>query len=885
MKIWRKQGTKPIKDEAQEEVAEEELTDISQTSTPEKKEPKKDKMEEIYSTKDKQVKYKRQTPLEAEEAAKRTQQAKAVLTSGKAEITLNTPVQEDGFIELTSDFEEGTVIAEDIIEDVDQFSTPHSVHIQDIEEIDIDLDASTTVKKYERQTGSTTRHDERYKKTFEHEYERIFGRPKYDVTGEKIVAKIPTYQHESKINQIHLKAGRFTDVVESEYDEYLKSNDPTISKKHPNSHKDNEPKQSLLYTLSQLAHQKAEEPHQKAQEPSATKSKPKAKKPKSKFKKFFKILFTLIFPTSHSGTSSGYENKTIDYQNRQDEKHVVKEISSNFKKLAIRAGILGVLFAFSFVLSMMERIAGDKLFSGMAYGTLVYCGINLLVLIVTGIVARPFIISGLRPLRNLRGNSDSAVACAFLACMLQQIFAMFFSDLFVGSTLHLYTTIVVLGFMLNTLGRLLIVSRVKTNFKFITSKSPANAAKILSDEDTARKMLSGTSAAHSVVAYQHPTKLLSDFLKISYAPDPSEDLSGKLSPITLITSIFVSVVYGIIDKSFIGALCAFAVMCCISIPLCALLTGNVPLKVMCNDMLNHGAMLSGYPSIKQFGDSDAVIVDAMSLYPKGCIKLNSFKHFVDYRIEDSLLAAAVILKEANSPLYRVFDDLLEKNAHNLPKVESVLYEDKLGLVGWVNGERILIGNRKLLDRFHIYVEDAADETRYTKRGKDVTYIACAGQLVSLMVCTYAPDEQLKNELIRAQNNGVCLVVYTTDSNVTQEKLSHDYELFYRTVKVLSTGFAQTCSELCDHKEESSRAYLATRGRFSSLLHAVTGAISFKQNLTIGLIIQIFGLVLGVLLCATMVLYATVMRLGVVELLLYMIFWGIASIVVQFIKRP
>lgn len=883
MKIWRKQSTKPIK-EAQTEI-EEELTDISQSSTPEKKEVKKDKMEEIYSTKDKQVKYKRQTPLEAEEAAKRTKQAKAVLTSGKAEITLNTPVQEDSFVELTSDYEEGTVIAEDIIEDVDQFSTPHSVHIQDIEEIDIDLDASSTVKKYERQIASTTRHDERYKKTYEHEYERIFGRPKYDITGEKIVAKIPTYQHESKINQIHLKAGRFTDVVENEYDEYLKSNDPTISKRPQAVHKNIEPKQSLLYTLSQLSHQKGEKTSQKVSEQSSPKNKAPTKKPKNKIQKFFRILFAIIFPAHNGISAQDVSNSTIDYQSRQDSKHVAKEISANFKKLMTRAIILGVLFAFSLILTIMEKSAGANLFSGIVYGSLIYCCVNLLVLIITGIVARPFIISGIKPLKSFKGNSDSAIACAFFACLLQQIGAMFASDLFVGSTLHLYTTIIVLGFMLNTIGRLLIVSRVKANFKFITSKSPAYAAKILSDEDTARKMLSGTSASHSVIAYQHPTNLLSDFLKISYAPDPSEELSGKLSPITIITSVFVSIVYGIISKSFISALCALAVMCCISIPLCALLTGNVPLKFLCKDMLNHSAMLSGYPSIKQFGDSDAVIVDAMSLYPKGSIKINSFKHFVDYRIEDSLLAAAVILKDANSPLYHVFDDMLEKNAHNLPKVESVLYEDKLGLVGWVNGERILIGNRKLLDRFHIYVEDAADETKHTKRGKDVTYIACAGQLVSLMVCTYSPDEQLKNELIRAQNNGVCLVVYTTDSNITQEKISQDYEIFYRTVKVLSTGFAQTCSEVCEHKEDSSRAYLATRGRFSSLLHAVTGAISFKQNLTIGLIIQIFGLVLGVLLCATMVLYATVTRLGVAELLLYMIFWGIASIIVQFIKRP
>ena len=105
------------------------------------------------------------------------------------------------------------------------------------------------------------------------------------------------------------------------------------------------------------------------------------------------------------------------------------------------------------------------------------------------------------------------------------------------------------------------------------------------------------------------------------------------------------------------------------------------------------------------------------------------------------------------------------------------------------------------------------------------------------------------------------------------------------MKVLNTGFATTCNEVCSKKEESTRAYLATRGSISSLIHAITNAISFKQNLTIGLIVQIFGLILGVLLTATLVLYASVSILGVIEILLYMIFWGIAAVVSQLLNKP
>lgn len=900
MKIWRKDFTKNLKDDKKPK---EEFTDISTASTP-KQDTKKDKMEEIYSTKDKQIKYKRLTPLEAEEAAKRREEVKEKLASGEAEIAPTDDTQSETIVELTSEYEEGTVIAEDIIEDVDHFKPKRSNHIEDFDEIDIPIDPKQAIKKYELQVNSTARHDERQKQKSVSAFEQIFGKPKFFVGSEKVVAKIPTYQHDSKVNCIHLKAGRFTDIVESEYDEYLKSDAVITSKKQNDLTVNGEHKSSLLYNLSQLTTQKNAQKLKTTKTVKETKNAPaessvelqnieqqkkKKKGPLRKVKKFLKITYRLIFPKKSAKTDppkvTESNKKTVDYQSRQDLSFASQEISKNLKKLSLKTILLLTLFVSSLILTVMEKSLGVNMFSGLSYTPLIYCAVNLIILLLVGVICKPFIISGLKPLKHFKGNSDTAFSTAYVACLIQQVASLFLSGAFVNSDYHLYTTIITLGFTLCALGRLIIVYRVKLNFKFIAAKSPAYAAKIFNDEETARKMLSGTTAPQSVIAYQHKTEFLSDFLKIAYAPDPSEELTGKLSPITLVSSVFVAIVYGIMFKSFIGGLSALAVMSCISIPVCALLTGNVPLLISCRDSLKHNAMLSGYPSIRQFSDTNAIMVNASKLYPKGSIKVNDIKYFAEFRVEEAMLNAILVMKEAKSPLYYAFSDTLKKTTLIHPKVESVMYEDKLGLVGWVNGERILIGNRKLLDRFHIYIEDAADETKYKNNGKEVTYIACSGQLIAIVISTYSPDETIKHELNRAQKIGLCLVVSTTDSNITADKIALDYEIYPRTIKVLNTGFATTCNEVCSKKGESERAYLSTRGSFSSLIHAITSAVSFRHNLTIGLIVQVFGLILGVLLCATMVLYASVSILGVIEMLLYLLFWGIATVISQLVNKP
>ncbi len=869
MKIWRRENTKVLKNLKKEKP--EEFTDISLSSTPKKQETKKDKMEEIYSTKDKQVKYKRQTPLEAEEAAKRAQEAKEKLQHGEAEIALNTPQQSEEIVELTSDYEEGTVIADDIIEDVKEFSKDRSVHVQDINEIDVDIDASDTLKKYERQKNMTERHDERIKRTYENEFERLFGKPKFDYSSEKVVEKIPTYQHDSKVNLINLKAGRFSDVVESEYDEYLKAIDPTSAKRKSSQKSTDVKPKPLKQALSSVTQKK------KATDSAGIKPPNKLKR---KIKKFLRITKALLFPKSKKEDDVAKSKKVPPRPMSQDSKQVEKQTKSNYKHLTFRC----VLFSVLFILTLVLSLTGKVIFEGIQYSSLIYCSVNLVALLLCGVIAWPYIISGLKPLKRFKGNSDTALSCAYIACVLQHIGSMFMSDVFMENKLHLYAPIITLAFALSMAGRMFMVLRVRNNFDYIKSQAPDHIVKLYNDRDTSRKMLSGTTASRSLISYQHKTNHLSDFLKISYAPDPSEELCSKFAPITIVCALFVTIVYGIMAKSIVGALCALAVMCCISIPLCSLIASNLALMITGKDSLKHNAVISGYPSVKQFSECDAVITNAYELYPKGSIKLEAVKNFVDYRIEESLLCAALVMKEAKSPLCHVFDDVLKKNEHTRLKVESVLYEDKLGLVGWINGERVLIGNRELLDRFHIYLDDASDETKYTNRGKNVTYIACAGQLVCMLITTYRPDPVIKNELLSAVASGLCLLVSTTDPNITADKIASNYDIFYRTIKVLPSGYATTCNELSARVEESSRAYIATNGKLSSFLHAVTSCINFKQNFTIAMIVQIFGLILGVLLCATMVLYDSVSILGVVEVMMYMLFWSIATVAVQFIKR-
>ena len=153
------------------------------------------------------------------------------------------------------------------------------------------------------------------------------------------------------------------------------------------------------------------------------------------------------------------------------------------------------------------------------------------------------------------------------------------------------------------------------------------------------------------------------------------------------------------------------------------------------------------------------------------------------------------------------------------------------------------------------------------------------------VTRYHADPELKSELQRAETNGISFLIRTTDYNITNDLIAELYNLFYRSIKVLPTGLGNVLKEAQGTVEDSSRSYLITGGKASSLARAVSGSVKIKHNISLAIIIQLIAVIIGILLASTLSLYAGVGVMGSLEVLIYALFWGIAAIVAPAIQKP
>ena len=582
--------------------------------------------------------------------------------------------------------------------------------------------------------------------------------------------------------------------------------------------------------------------------------------------------------------SNGENREIEEYSSKNDEREIRSEINNNYRKLTFRSIIVAIGLVFSITLDILVGVISET-FMSMPFGWLLVAFLNAIILCVCVVACYVPIINGLIPLRHFKANSDTSLAVASFAGILQAFVSFFSPQSFINGYLHYYTTLVILGLLLNCIGRMLIITRVHDNFKFIMKNPELYAGKIYTDERNAKRMFMGAPLNKPLIAYRKKTKFLSNFLQLSYAPDPSENIASKIAPITSVVAIVAALFYAFIGGGVAEGASAFALFAIILTPVCQLVAVNLPIKKLCSAVVKKGSMVTSYESVKQFCDTNAIIVDANDLYPSGTVTMSGIKTFSGSKVDDAIRGAAAVMFAVKAPMSSMFDNIIKSKRDTLPHVESVIYEDGLGLVGWVAGQRILLGNRRLLEAHGIKVPSVEYEKKYTDKSKQAVYLSLGGELVAMFIVTYKGSSYIAEELRNLEQNGVTILVRTIDSNITQDRIAEDFGVFYRSVKILPTGLGNITKEMTDTPDEETRAYIATKGGIQSFARAISGCIRIKSNVTLSIFLQMAGIILGFVLVGVITFISGIARLNILELLIMYVFCIIVGIVAPTIRKP
>lgn len=535
------------------------------------------------------------------------------------------------------------------------------------------------------------------------------------------------------------------------------------------------------------------------------------------------------------------EPEIEDFTGYQDTEVVAAEL-----KYRCRSTLLSVLFSGATELILLALTLLTVIVEYAPFAPLAYLLIHLFGLVLLMGLNYATVTRGLSGLFTLRANNDTAPALASVVCLTELVVHLF--D--ITAPLPYWTPLAGLLLVLSAVAHHKQEASVRRNFAFVSYPGDKYAAAIVEDEGALQEIgRRAVSDGDATVAYFRRTGFLTDYLSNAYETDGGDDWSRWLAPSALGLSLLLSWL-SLFSEHVTGMwdwLSVFTGMVCISMPV-TLLAVQSFMSGSCRRMLACGGFLNGWKAVRTFGQPDALAVDIADLYPDESMLLHGIKLFSGTHIDEAILTAASLAVRSGGPLAMIFRRIIEDRVDLLFDVDSLVYEQGMGLSGWVDGRRVFVGNGRLLQNHGVDVPSADYEARYAKDGRRLVYLSVAGQLSAMFVVSYLPDPEIQSALQDLCRARVTLLVRSCDPNITTSDLCESFGLDEYYVDVLPAAAGRLYVQLTEQTADNLPAVMASNGHILGTAKVLSVCRGLQGKVTLALIIQSIFAVLGLIMC-------------------------------------
>ena len=545
-----------------------------------------------------------------------------------------------------------------------------------------------------------------------------------------------------------------------------------------------------------------------------------------------------------------------DYDSYEDAREIKRDIADIKGSISFRILVLAITAVFSIYISVAGSIGlpvPDML--SVQHSPEMFAWIQIIMLVLSAAVSFGTVKNGLVSLFTFRADSDSFAALTTFSSLAAAAVFTQMPDMLQKEKVFIYTPVAIACLLVNAVGKQLILKRASLNFEFVSKNSGKDAIVCVENDDRAESLTRGTIGDFPILATMRKTNFIKDFARYTYSVDTGDKYSRIIAPVSFVFSLLFAAgmtfwkIRAINSEAlcfgaFIFSLC-ICTCSCMAIPLIA----NIPLqKAAKKYSRNHGVML-GYQSVDDYYDVNSVMIDASTLFPTGTINLCSIKLFSGTKIDEALIEAASLSSHGNSILKELFCDIVADKQQFMHNVENFVYEDSMGLCGWINNRRILLGNRELMNSHNIEgIPTKTKESEFTEGNRDALYLSVSGNLAAMFIIEITASTAVKKSLKRLEKRDMAIIIKSVDPFISISRLSSLFGYSEELMKIIPQRMVKDFDEET-RKVKKVSASMACAGKFTSFVQLLMGTKSIRKTVAIGVAIQSAAALLGLIIVA------------------------------------
>lgn len=594
-----------------------------------------------------------------------------------------------------------------------------------------------------------------------------------------------------------------------------------------------------------------------------------------------------------------------------DDENVIRDrLSRAAKGLASRFFILLLLFAATLFIAIANKfnlkLGGLSNFIIYRLSSENYLYTHLTIGILSFAACSSVISNGLSRLIKLRPDGDTLCALAHVTAIAAMVPYLIAGEFIQRGFSQVYLSVSLLALIFNTLSKLFTVKTAQKNFAFTSAEDKAKFFVAICEGDGAEQLAKGAVTGIPFIASMRKTEILCDFILSTYCEDISDRVSRKIALATIPAAVIGGVVaYFTLGNAIVLNNVSWAVTVCSAIfALGASFSGSMvvtlPMLLAAGDSRMRGSVILGYNAVEDLSETNAVLTEAKTIFPPSSIKINNICGYDKPKnrcegkisIDEAIIYAASLAVASDSVLADAFFNMLNYKQELLKPVSGCIYENNLGVMGWIDRRRVLLGNRQHMKSHEITVPNNKKEAAANVNNDEVIYLAVGGEVCLLFFVQLSADPVIKSSVQDLAYNDVSLIIKTVDGMITSSAITELFEIDADNVKILPFEAHETFNENTKFVSSGSAA-VSCDGSFTAFADTITTARNIRARSMIGCIVQMAGVAFGILLAIIFMLFSEIVErkanlpmgmFNVFNILIYNLACAALTLGIPFIKR-
>ena len=288
----------------------------------------------------------------------------------------------------------------------------------------------------------------------------------------------------------------------------------------------------------------------------------------------------------------------------------------------------------------------------------------------------------------------------------------------------------------------------------------------------------------------------------------ADKVSGIFVPIVILIAVISFIAYILLGQNMQMAVSTFVTILVVACP-CSLGLAT-PLAVVISEGMcaKNGILVKKSEILENAKKTNTVVFDKTGTLTYGKLKISEIINYSKKTNEEVMALIGSIEEKSTHPIANAFANYMEENKIEKFQVENFKNISGYGITGIIDGNEILVGNSKILEKNNIENIHIEDEKRLAQNGNSIIYCAKNKEILALVGVNDIVRENIKQVIEDLNRNNVQTIMLTGDNQETAKRIAGNIGISKVISNVLPKEKANVVKQL---KEENKYVMMCGDG--------------------------------------------------------------------------